>query len=174
MGKIFNSVRSKLTLAVLGMFVAIFIMFIISNAALRNEILQEQLKSEGLIGSINLLQSDLDAATITLTRLEQEKRSLREELAFVSKLYRDLVSMKSKIDERLNNQLNQAKDYIKGSNDETVIRWAGDNVPFDLNKLLKQAAYCSDSSNREDKVCSSADGINWKLQAAGVQRENES
>lgn len=166
---VFNTIKGYLYGFIALVLIAVFASFMVSNAALRSKLASSIEDVETLTTEKAVLQSDLDAATREVKRNEKEKDRLLDEINYLSKIYADSIAAQKANTARLQDQLTAAHDYIRDSKDETVIYWANEYVPAELNSMLSKAANCSNSDSKQTGLCASADRVNWEVRGSSVQ-----
>ncbi|MCL1124225.1 hypothetical protein [Shewanella surugensis] len=94
---------------------------------------------------------DLDVLSNVVATQEAEQHKLMLELDLSAALNKQNAIDK----ERINNQLVVAKSKLNQmvKHNETIQKWANTAVPNDVTQLLKQAASCTHSDSKQDRVC---------------------
>lgn len=125
------------------------------------------------IAAKTLLQTDLNNATVALKAAEIEKDRLRLDAALTAKTLTVREQERNKVATVLQETKAKATAVIEGSTDEAIKKWANSSVPYELNQLLKHAAYCANRNSQYDAICHAATRTVELLPSARLQRQDK-
>lgn len=153
------SATGTLHLYIIGALILVIALLGLSLTALKAELAINKSHLESAAIELQSLQTSLNTVTDELQAQAIERDRLARDFALALELNDQSAKTKAKIERELVRQ-RLLIEALRESDNEQTRNWANTPVPDDVQRLLKQAAYCAHRSHQADPVCAAAEIVN--------------